>query len=213
MNDAPQHLLVNYAEWASFFDELGRESERATAILAAAWIDHLLERKLTHFFSGGNREARVRLFASNGPFTTFSAKITTAFCAGWLDNDVHHDLHVIRKIRNEFAHQMHGLSMESPRIRHLIESFRVPHREFYDWGKLKCAAIAEGIGVMFYTDRPPEEVGGPLVIPAAFTFRWATSWVIAYLSANLGVGITVPDEFQFNQHEGFVEKGNSVDTS
>jgi hypothetical protein len=88
--------------------------------------------------------------------------------------------------------------MESPKIRRLIDSFRVPHREFYDWGKLKCAATGEGVGIVFYTDQPPEKVGEPLVIPAAFTFRWAASWTIAYLAANLGVGIIVPDEAHFD---------------
>ena len=193
MSETTPLLLVDHAEWASLFEELGRESERATAILAGAWIDHLLERKLAQFFSHGNADARAQLFGANGPFATFASKITAAFCAGWLDVDVHDDLHVIRKIRNRFAHQIHGLSMESPAIRSLIDSFRVPHREFYDWGKLRCAATAEGTGVVFYTGGPPETVGEPLIIPAVFTFRMAASWTIAYLAANLGVGIVVPD--------------------
>ena len=194
MNDSPSMILVDQTEWASFFDELGRESERATAILAGAWIDHLLERKLSRLFSSGNKEARARLFAANGPFASFSAKITTAFCVGWLDADVHHDLRLVQQIRNKFAHQIQGLSMESSSIKPLIESFQVPHREFYDWGKLKCAATAEGVGVVFYTDQTVERIGEPLAIPAAFTFRLAVSWIIAYLAANLGVGIVVAED-------------------
>ena len=198
------------AEWASFFAELGRESERATAILAAAWIDHLLERRLAQVFLHGNAEARAQLFGANGPFATFASKITAAFCAGWLDADVHHDLHVIRKIRNSFAHQIHGLSMESPPIRHLIESFRVPHREFYDWGTIKCAATAEGTGLVFYTGGPPDKVGEPLIIPAVFTFRMAASWAIAYLAANLGVGIVVPDDPPFNAPDDAAENSGDA---
>jgi hypothetical protein len=95
--------------------------------------------------------------------------------------------------------------MESPEIRTLIESFRVPHREFYDWGKIKFAASTEGAGIVFYTGQPPEEAGEPFVIPTAFTFRWAASWVIAYLSASLGVGIVVPDDFGFNDPEDLGE--------
>jgi hypothetical protein len=195
------HLLIDHAEWDSFFKELGRESERATAILAAAWIDDLLRRRLTQLFSSGNKEARAQIFAPSGPFATFSAKIDAAFCIGWLDADVHHDLHVIRKVRNSFAHQVHGLSMESPQIRCLTESFRVPRRDYYDWGKLKCAATDDGNGIVFYTDTPAEMIGEPLVIPSFFTFRWAASGVIAYLAANLGVGIAVPDDFTFDVYE------------
>jgi len=210
MRETTQRLLVDHAEWASFFDELGRESERATAILAAAWIDVLLKRKLAQLFSGGNAKTRGQLFAGNGPFATFSAKITAAFCAGWLDAEVHHDLTVIRKIRNEFAHQIHGLSMESPSIRSLIESLKVPDGEFYDWRKLKCVASNEGTGIVFFTDRPPEKVGEPLVIPAAFIFRLAAAWVIAYLAANLGVGIIVPDDLQFNNPDSSAEDEDGI---
>jgi hypothetical protein len=210
MSEPTQLLLVDHAEWASFFDELGRESERATAILAAAWIDHLLERKLAQLFSSGNKKALAQLFAANGPFATFSAKITAAFCAGWLDADVYHDLHVIRKIRNSFAHQIHGLSMESQKIRPLIESLQVPHREFYDWGELKCAGTAEGVGVVFYTDQSAEGLGEPLVIPATFTFRLAVSWIIAYLAANLGVGILVPDEVSFDDPENPIQSPDEI---
>ena len=205
MSETSQRLVIDHAEWASFFDEFGHESERATAILAAAWIDHLLELKLAQHFSSGNAKARAQLFAANGPFGTSSAKITTAFCVGWLDVDVYHDLNLIRKIRNSFAHQVHGLSMESPTISGLIESFKVPHREYYDWGKLKCAAINEGIGVVFYTEPPPENVGAPLLVPAAFTFRLAASWAIAYLVAKLGIGIRVLDETPFNEPEDTIE--------
>jgi hypothetical protein len=210
MSETTRLLLVDQAEWASLFDELGRESERATAILAAAWIDHLLKCKVAQLFSGGNKEARDQLFTANGPFATFSAKITAAFCIGWLNADVHHDVHVIRKIRNSFAHQIHGLSMESPPIRRLTESFRVPHREFCDWGKLKCAANDDGTGLVFYTGRPPEKAGKPLVIPAVFTFRLAASWTIACLAANIGVGIVAPDEAPPNAPQNSAENvGNA----
>jgi hypothetical protein len=194
MSETTRLLLVDHAKWASFFDELNQESDRGAALLTAAWINHLLERKLAKLFSGENAKARAQL-------VNFSQRINAAFGEGRLDDDVCHDLHVIRKIRNKFAHHIHGLSMESPEIRTLIESFQVPHREFYDWGKLKCAATGEGNGIVFYTDRSPENVGESLVIPAAFIFRWASSWAIAYLSANLGVGVVVPDEFQFNDPE------------
>lgn len=203
--EARQPLLVDSAKWTSFFEELAGESERAAAILVAAWIDELLKRKLAELFLRGNSEARDRLFKADGPFASFAAKINAAFCAGWLDSDVHHDLGVIRKIRNEFAHKIHGLSMESPEIRELVESFRVPHREYYDWGKLKCAAIKDGNGIAFYTDQPPENAGEQLNISTACTFRWAASWVVAYLFASLDVGIILPDDVQISAPEDFEE--------
>lgn len=185
-------VLVDQAEWSSFFDELSRESDRATAILAAAWIDRLLQLRLQELFAHGNSKARAQLFDANGPFATFGSKIAAAYCIGWLDADVHHDLGLIRRIRNAFAHQIHGLSMDSPEIRSLVDSFRVPQREVYDWGELRAFATRDGHGVLIFTGDVPEDAGEPLVLPAIINFRLAASWVIAYVAANLDVGLLAP---------------------
>jgi hypothetical protein len=72
-------------------------------------------------------------------------------------------------------------------------------------GKLKCAAINEGIGVVFYTELQRKTVGAPLLIPTAFTFRLAASWAIAYLVAKLGIGIRVLNETPLNEPKDTVE--------
>lgn len=196
MSEAASQLVVDRKTWTAFFEELGRESERAAAILCAAWMDHLLRLRLEQTYSHGSIKARRALFEANGPFATFSSKINAAFCAGWLDADVYHDLQTIRKIRNEFAHQAQGLSMESSRIKQFIGTFQVPHREFYDWGKLQCAATADGTGIVFYTDSAPNDDIGEALEVSAITFRMAASWIVAYLVANLGVAIAFPDTVQ-----------------
>jgi small basic protein len=206
-------VLVSHAAWESFFKEFGCESDRAAAVLAAAWIDHLLQMKLAAVFAQGSREARDRLFGDHGPFATLSSKITAAFCAGWLDADVHHDLGIIRKIRNQFAHRIHGLTIDSGEIRPLVESLQVPHRQFYDWGELGCAATSDGMGIVFYTGVAPEDVGEPLVIPAGFVFRLAVSWTIAYLAANLGVGIIMADDARLNAHAGAEGEGEDDEST
>lgn len=134
MAEVGDDVLVAQSDWTAFFEELKDETDRGCAILAVAWIDHILERKLGALFSGGNSDARRKLFDANGPFSPFSAKVTAAFCLGWLDADLRHDLDVIRKIRNRFAHQIHGLTLDDPDMAILVDSFRLPHREFSDWG-------------------------------------------------------------------------------
>ena len=191
-NSTPPELLIDQKQWSAFFEELKDESDRGTAILYAAWIDHLLGQKLRLHFSKGNAEQQDKLFEGNGAFHAFSSKVTAAFCLGWLDPDVRHDIDLIRKIRNLFAHQIHGLSMKTPEVRHLVNEFHVPHREFYDWGKLRAAATKDGRGVVFYTGEPPDEVGA-LLDATAHTFRLAASWVVAYLAANLEVGIVLDE--------------------
>jgi hypothetical protein len=154
----------------------------------------LLRRKHELIFSQGNADARKRLFGHEGAFSRFSAKIDSAFCAGWIDVDLHHDLHILRKVRNEFAHQMHGLSLESPKVAGLVDQLRVPHRDFYDWGLVKAAATRDGQGVTLFTGQTPQEAGEPLKVPAGFIFRAAASRVIAHLCEHLKVGVLVSKE-------------------
>lgn len=187
-SNMPPELRIDQNQWSAFFEELRGESDRATVILYAAWIDHLLEQKLRLHFSKGNAEQRDKLFDGNGAFHAFSSKVNAAFCLGWLDADVRHDIDLIRRIRNRFAHQIHGLSLKTPEIRDLADKFRIPHRDFHDWGKLRAAASKDGRAVILYTGDPPDHAGAPLDT-TGLTFRFAASWVVAYLAANLEVRI------------------------
>jgi len=47
---------------------------------------------------------------------TFSARIDAAYCLGLLSKDENRDLHLIRKIRNDFAHKLIDMSFESQEI-------------------------------------------------------------------------------------------------
>lgn len=143
-------------------------------------------------FSKGNAKARKALFSNNGPFATFSAKINAAFCAGWIDSDVHHDIQVIRKLRNVFAHNYNPMSLDEEENRNLIQSLRVPHRKFYDWGQLRAASIADGV-VIYSGDKPPE-AREELHIPGAATFRMALPLVLAVLASNLGIPFATDEE-------------------
>lgn len=48
--------------------------------------------------------------------STFSSRTKTAYCMGLISESMFHDLNIIRKIRNKFAHKMHGYSFDEPEI-------------------------------------------------------------------------------------------------
>lgn len=175
-----------------FNNVLQQESDRACIILAAAWIDRFLELKLRNEFSKGNAKSREALFSENGPFSTFSAKLNAAFCAGWIDSDVFHDANIIRKLRNDFAHTVDQVSLDGEKPRRLLESLRVPHRQFTDWGKLRVAKTAEGI--CFYTGNRPSNAEEDLNVPGVLTFKITIPLVMGVLVANLGVYLTTEEE-------------------
>lgn len=186
-------IVLEEDEWSQFFKEFQAETDRGAVILAAAWIDELLGRKLKLIYSKGNQKDRDNLFESNGPFHGFGAKITVCTCMGLLDADLAHDVGIIKKIRNKFAHQIHGLSLMSPEISQEVERFKIPHRVHYDWNQLRASATQDGKGFVLYTGDKPKGTGEGLSV-STLKFRIASAQIITYLSANLGVHFCAPDE-------------------
>ena len=121
----------------------------------------------------------------NGPFSTFSSKLDIAFCAGWIDSDVYHDANAIRKLRNECAHRVDSVSLDTEEIRALLNALKVPDRRFSDWGEIRVAAIPDG--VVFFKGDMPDEATEELCLPGAFLLRMALPLVLTVLAANLGI--------------------------
>lgn len=89
-----------------------KESERAVVIMAAARLDAELETLLKHLLiphPGGDDP----LFDGDRMLGTFSAKIGMAYRLGAIDNDFEHALQILRKIRNDFAHQLDTESLST----------------------------------------------------------------------------------------------------
>ncbi len=104
--------------WDNVFNkEFNKESDRAAVILAASIFDNVLTELLkNHLVS--NATTKDDLFDSaNAPLSTFSAKITMAHRLGLHSSTFTRDLHLIRKIRNEFAHNIHGCTFEDSRVK------------------------------------------------------------------------------------------------
>lgn len=82
--------------------ELEGESDRASAILSAAFLDHELGVLLRRFLR--NSKVSDELFSGTNPLATFSSRIKLAYCLNLIDDRVFRDLDLIRRIRNDFAH-------------------------------------------------------------------------------------------------------------
>jgi len=189
-----QPILVDNAEWGAFFEELKKESDRAVAILVASYIDSLLRAKLEAHFCSGNAKVRRKLFDdANGAFATLSAKADAAFCLGFLEPIVYHDVCVIRKIRNRFAHRHQGMSLDDPEITEMVNSLQVPTKLFYDWGKVQWGSLKDQQGIVLFNGIPDEDVDTIGDLPTYITFRLATSYLFMFLAACLGIAIKQED--------------------
>ena len=107
----------------SFSVRFREESDRACAVLGAA----LLDARLEGLFRSKFKHAADQLLSNSGALGTFSARAQLTFALEWIDCDVFHDLNVIRKIRNDFAHSFdHELSFTEQSIEARCKNLRTP---------------------------------------------------------------------------------------
>lgn len=101
-------------EFLGFLDKLKAESERGAVLVSTGFLEEQLRQVLAAFLIEDKAAASL-LEGSNAPLGTFSARITACFAMGLISQAEHHDLHQLRRIRNDFAHSIH-VSFETPSI-------------------------------------------------------------------------------------------------
>lgn len=128
-SDPAQH---GFAEFARFAEDFKAESDRAAVILGAAKLDmmlfQILQARLVPCATG-----KDELLEGDNPLGIFSARINMAFRLGIITAEFARALHLIRRIRNSYAHEFSGVSLSSgahrDRVRELVLPF-VSHRGF-----------------------------------------------------------------------------------
>ena len=120
-------------------NELGGSNDRVSIIVAVAEMDSRLTSVLrASLLPVGKNDDDDSLFGSDRPLSSFSARIHLAYRLGLIDDSFARALHLIRKMRNEFAHAtMPGSLNESPhkeRVMQLLQLFpkSKQHRELED---------------------------------------------------------------------------------
>ncbi len=106
MSSTFDDLLKNDPELRRRYElisKVGAESERGMTVLVGAELDRVLEVVLKSYLAPS--KARDDLFAGGSPpLGTFSAKINIATALHLIRVDEYELLHLMRRIRNEFAH-------------------------------------------------------------------------------------------------------------
>lgn len=97
-----------------FEKELGNESPRGVVLIGTAFLEEKL-RELMIATLVPNPSASDTLFdGPNSAFGSLSSKIDGAYRMGLISNTFCRDLHVIRRIRNEVAHEPQSFRFEDP---------------------------------------------------------------------------------------------------
>jgi DNA-binding MltR family transcriptional regulator len=108
-------------DFEEFVEQFSKESHRAIIILGGAKIDEQLQRLLSATFveSIGRED---ELLEGDSPLSSFSARIITCYRLGLINKDFFNMLHLLRKIRNDFAHKV-KIRIDQPPNRDKVHSF------------------------------------------------------------------------------------------
>ena len=117
--------FLTAAEWSEFRREYENSDDRSCVLICAAYIDRCLEILISESLL--HHEVLDRsLLTGMMPLGTFSARISLAFCLNLIPSIYHEDFNTIRKIRNIFAHELHGISFDTESVRSRCAALSVP---------------------------------------------------------------------------------------
>ncbi|EGR3934234.1 MltR family transcriptional regulator [Vibrio cholerae] len=111
----PEHIGNPIKKILEFRKTLNSETDRGCALMAAAYIDEKLGELLKAYLVDDPKIIE-RMFDFNGPFGTFSSRIDSTYSLGLLPGNVYKDIHLLRKIRNDFAHVSTPLTFDDEPI-------------------------------------------------------------------------------------------------
>ena len=111
---------VTFADYQSMVVLFQNESDRGAAVLAGSYVEnHLglyLRSKMTDL------SVAERMFSSDGALSTFAQRIDFAQAFGLLSKAQCADLHLIKKIRNHFAHHPKEASFNEKPVSDLVRN-------------------------------------------------------------------------------------------
>lgn len=122
------------------YDELRHSSDRAAAIVGASILEEFLTLMIEIYLvpevtdeSKFDPESECypntpdSLLGRSKPLNSFCAKIDMCYRLGLIGYRSRHDLHVIRDIRNDFAHNLRECNFEEESIKHKVENLVKSH--------------------------------------------------------------------------------------
>lgn len=112
-------------DWLSFFiHEFEKESDRAAVILTAAMLDEALRELVESFLIPCPASDDPLFDGANAPIGTFSSRIECAYRFGLITVTFAKSLHIIRKIRNTFAHDVAGCKFTSHAVSNRVSALK-----------------------------------------------------------------------------------------
>jgi DNA-binding MltR family transcriptional regulator len=126
--------IFTFDEVSAWFTEFQGDSDRASAVLAVAFLDTQLEQILRAFSADENEI--LELLKPDQPLGSFGARRKLCLSLGLISTDEASELRMLGKVRNAFAHEPHGLSFDVAPVSDLVQALALPQRvlpQFNRW--------------------------------------------------------------------------------
>jgi DNA-binding MltR family transcriptional regulator len=104
--------------------EFKTESDRAVVIVASVMLDEGLKTLLKAYLTPSPTREDSLFDGPNAPMYDFSSRIDCAYRLGLISEKFCRDLHIIRRIRNDFAHNITGCTFKDESVKNRIFELR-----------------------------------------------------------------------------------------
>ncbi|WP_296577428.1 hypothetical protein [Phreatobacter sp.] len=126
-------FILENKDGEAILAELAVATDRSAAILGASIVDVELTAMIRRFLRDD-----PKLFAEaingNGFLSSFSARINIAYMINIYGNTAYADLNLIRKVRNDFAHDLRKGDFEEGSIRGRCAALKAPDDYTFEYG-------------------------------------------------------------------------------
>lgn len=98
--------------------------DMVAALLGATLVEHQVDQAIRAHLKHSDDRMWGRLTDPAGPLNNFSSKVSLGFALGLYDINIFENLHIVRDVRNAFAHARTLLTFQHPTVRTAIEKMR-----------------------------------------------------------------------------------------
>ena len=121
-----------------FLQTLREESPRGTVLISCGFLEQQLTEILLAFMVA---DAAVGEFieGGNAPLGTLSSRISAAYFLGLVTKDEYHDLTLMRRIRNDFAHEVET-TFDTPSV---VDRCKLLLHKAEDFGDVKVGSFGQ----------------------------------------------------------------------
>ena len=120
-------------KFAEILRTLKKESIRGSVIIAAALIEDQLQELLENRLLLCHEENDPLFSGANAPIGNMSSKIELAYRTGCITGKTRKSLHILRKLRNDFAHLSHEISFETQSVKDRTRNLLKLNSEFVEF--------------------------------------------------------------------------------